>query len=180
MKNKILHLELNHGNSGETFNLVTNSGDVLSSVCQNLTLKFLDANKLDLFSRVTKKRLVAMLKKACKSDYQHVIDDLTLTPNQKLATKGDIADINKAIKKYCLVDICKEVYEKLRDRDINPSGRFDSGGRWYADNDQLISSRSPSRAWPYSQMTACRTLKYVKKVALYYNCKSAADLEMHV
>lgn len=74
----------------------------------------------------------------------------------------------------------KTVFEMLKNRDINPSGVFDKVGRWYADNDDLISVRSPSRAWPYSQMIACRTRKYVKKVAEKFNCGSVNDLLAHV
>lgn len=59
----------------------------------------------------------------------------------------------------------KEVYFMLKERIIHPAGQFDKGGRWWAEHDDLISTREPSRAWPYSQMTACRTLKYVKAVA---------------
>lgn len=62
-----------------------------------------------------------------------------------------------------------ELYEALRDRVINPDGTFDNGGRWYpsAAEDCGVSStvRSPSKAWPFSYMTACRTLKHVKALA---------------
>lgn len=71
------------------------------------------------------------------------------------------------------------VHEMLKDRVIHPSGRFSSGntsGRWYADNDDLICVRSPSRAWPFSEMTACRTKKYVSKVAHKFNCRTVKKL----
>jgi hypothetical protein len=61
-------------------------------------------------------------------------------------------------------DFVKEVYKMLQEREIHPSGTFDSGGRFYAYHDDLIDVRAPSRAWPHSHMIACRTLKYVKKV----------------
>jgi len=64
----------------------------------------------------------------------------------------------------------------LKDRQINPSGSFDSAGRWYADNSDLIDVRSPSRAWPYSQMLACRTKKYVSKVAAKYNATTVDQI----
>ncbi|HFD31318.1 MAG TPA: hypothetical protein ENJ28_01200 [Gammaproteobacteria bacterium] len=74
----------------------------------------------------------------------------------------------------------KEVYEMLKNREIHPTGKFDNAGRWYAANDDLISVRSPSRAWPYSQMTACRTRKYVKAVAEKFNCSDVKELIAHV
>ena len=73
-------------------------------------------------------------------------------------------------------EIIRSVYEKLKNREIHPSGKFDNGGRWYADNADLICVRNPSRAYPYSEMSACRTLKYVRKVAEKYNCKTEKQL----
>jgi len=74
----------------------------------------------------------------------------------------------------------KSVHIMLKDRKINPSGTFDGGGRFYAANDDLISVRAPSRAYPYPQMTACRTLKYVRAVAEKYNCTSVSELVNYV
>lgn len=64
----------------------------------------------------------------------------------------------------------KVVYEALRDRLINPEGKFDKAGRWYPSADEVacledFNVRYPSRAWPYSYMTAARTLKHVKLLA---------------
>jgi len=73
-------------------------------------------------------------------------------------------------------DFIREVYELLRDRDIHPSGAFDNAGRWYAKNSNLISVRTPSRRFPYSELTACRTLKYVKAVVAEFKCKSYKTL----
>lgn len=64
----------------------------------------------------------------------------------------------------------------LKNREIHPSGNFDKQGRFYAENADLIDVRTPSRDYPYSQMTACRTLKYVKKVAEKFNCSNINDL----
>lgn len=76
--------------------------------------------------------------------------------------------------------LCKQIYRELQNREIHPSGHFGGGGRWYADNDDLISCRAPSRAWPYSQMIACRTLKYVKKVCAKYNCTTLDELRARI
>ena len=73
-------------------------------------------------------------------------------------------------------DIIKKVYQLLKDRDIHPTGKFDSGGRWYAANSDLINVRSPSRSFPYSEMSACRARKYVKACAEKFDCKTEAEL----
>lgn len=59
-------------------------------------------------------------------------------------------------------ELCKSIYQLLKDREINPSGTFDKSGRFYADNSDLINVRRPSFKWPYSEMIGCRTMKYVK------------------
>jgi hypothetical protein len=79
-------------------------------------------------------------------------------------------------KSNTLKNAIKKVYTELKEREIHPSGSFDQQGRWYAKNQDLISVRSPSREYPFSEMTACRTLKYVKRVAEKYNAKSYKKL----
>lgn len=69
-----------------------------------------------------------------------------------------------------------EVYQLLKNRVINPAGTFDNAGRFWLDNRDLINVREPSRAWPYSQMKAGRTLKYVKAVAKKFNCENDFNL----
>jgi len=55
-------------------------------------------------------------------------------------------------------------YQRRQARDEHPDGKFDSVKRWYpsADEDCGVTSytRSPSRAFPNSYMTACRTLAH--------------------
>lgn len=57
------------------------------------------------------------------------------------------------------------VYLRRRDRLEHPEGEFDSAGRWTPSGDErqgccaLI--RSPSRAYPYSLMTHCRSAEHV-------------------
>lgn len=77
-------------------------------------------------------------------------------------------------------EMIAQVYAELKERMIHPSGKFDKAGRWYADNDDLISCREPSRAWPYSQMQACRTKKYVKAVCEKFDCKTIGELRASV
>jgi hypothetical protein len=73
-------------------------------------------------------------------------------------------------------EMITNVYSELKNRVINPSGTFDKAGRFYLENDDLVSVRSPSRSYPYSQMTAGRTRKYVKAVCEKYDCQSEAEL----
>ena len=73
-----------------------------------------------------------------------------------------------------------EVYKQLKDREIHPSGEFDGAGRFYATHRDLIDVRSPSRSWPYSHMTACRTKKYVTKVCEKFNCETVDELKKRV
>ena len=82
---------------------------------------------------------------------------------------------NTESKKVTAEEI-KTVFKRLQSREINPAGKFDHCGRWYADNADLINVRSPSATWKYSQMIACRTLKYVKKVAEKFNCENVQQL----
>ena len=72
--------------------------------------------------------------------------------------------------------ICKLVFHQLQNREFNPSGGFDKAGRWWAEHDHLINVRSPSRAFPYSHMVACRTLKYVKAVCVEFHCTTITAL----
>ena len=52
-----------------------------------------------------------------------------------------------------------------RDRMSHPAGSFDKAGRWYPSStehcDCCDSVRGPSRAYPYSYMTHCRTMAHV-------------------
>ncbi|HAS6095595.1 TPA: hypothetical protein I7145_13185 [Vibrio vulnificus] len=77
-------------------------------------------------------------------------------------------------------NIVNKVYEMLQDNDVYPSGSFETANKFYADNSHLISCRAPSRAFPYSELNACRTKKYVARVLQYYNCKSVKTLLKHI
>jgi hypothetical protein len=71
----------------------------------------------------------------------------------------------------------KAVYIMLKDREIHPSGSFDNAGRFFAEHSELINVRTPSRSYPFSHMTACRTLKYVKAVADKFNVETVEELK---
>ena len=62
-----------------------------------------------------------------------------------------------------------------RDRDEHPCGQFDNAGRWYAkgrDYEVLARCRAPSRAFPWSQMSSCRTLRHCCR---YYDIHADKD-----
>jgi hypothetical protein len=79
-----------------------------------------------------------------------------------------------------LNEIIATVYNELQERKIHPAGTFDKGGRFYLNNSDLVNVRTPSRTWPYSQMVAGRTKKYVRKVAEKYGCDSIEALRAAV
>lgn len=55
-------------------------------------------------------------------------------------------------------------YVALRDRAVNPVGKFDSAGRWYPTAACACAVRAPSRAYPYSYLTHARTAQHVAEV----------------
>ena len=73
-------------------------------------------------------------------------------------------------------EIINTVYQELKERNIHPSGRFDNAGRFYAEHQDLISVREPSRRFPFSQMAACRTKKYVTRVCEWFDCTTVEQL----
>lgn len=56
-------------------------------------------------------------------------------------------------------------YTSRKDRTSHPDGTFDKAGRFYPSDSETCSCcsglRSPSRAYPYSLMLHCRTIKHV-------------------
>lgn len=60
-------------------------------------------------------------------------------------------------------------YIRRRERRAHPDGSFDRGGRWYPGEGEeqpcCDRIRRPSRAWPYTLMTHCRSLPHI--AALY-------------
>jgi hypothetical protein len=52
----------------------------------------------------------------------------------------------------------------LKERELHPRGEFDKAGRFYLADSELVDCRAPSAKYPYSQMQAGRTAKYVKRM----------------
>jgi len=70
----------------------------------------------------------------------------------------------------------EKIFGELKARQIHPKGEFDKQGRFYLSDAHLVNVREPSRAWPYSQMCAGRTKKFVRAVADEYNCTNYSEL----
>ena len=77
-------------------------------------------------------------------------------------------------------DSIQIVYIARRDRRIHPVGTFDNAGRWYPSDAEDCgvsnSHRSPSRSYPYSYMTACRSRRHVAALAAQSPALFAAEL----
>lgn len=73
-------------------------------------------------------------------------------------------------------DDLKEVYLLLKDRKLHPVGEFDSRGRFYLEDDELVDVRAPSASYPYSQMNAGRTSKFIKAMAEKYKPQNLDEL----
>lgn len=62
------------------------------------------------------------------------------------------------------------IYDLRRSRAEHPAGKFDKAGRWYPDGEELQNCcpivRSPSRQWPYSFMTHCRTREHITNLVI--------------
>lgn len=63
------------------------------------------------------------------------------------------------------IDDAVTIYLDRQSRKVHPSGTFDKAGRWVPDDAEWRSCcgaiRWPSRAWPYSLMTHCRSTTHV-------------------
>ena len=70
----------------------------------------------------------------------------------------------------------KEVFVMLKDRELNPKGTFDKQGRFYLEDSELVDVRSPSTKYPYSQMNAGRTAKFVKAIVEKYKVNTKDEL----
>ncbi len=147
----------------------------LFSPCQPGLMRFLKRYKLDVESKVTEKRLCRLL---MEDGRPSLAEKLGYKEGEAAIDRDDMKEINKLLGKNLYA--CKKIYRELQGRIINPSGSFGNSGRFYAANGNLISCRRPSRAYPYSEMNACRTFKYVKKCFLFFGCKNEAELRMVV
>jgi hypothetical protein len=71
--------------------------------------------------------------------------------------------VKKAVESA--VQLAAAEYIARQDRKHHPHGKFDNGGRWFPSDFEerncCAGIRQPSRSWPYSLMTHCRTMEHV-------------------
>lgn|GEM_PF-1680279 len=70
----------------------------------------------------------------------------------------------------------KTVYTLLKDRKLHPKGMFDKMGRFYLEDSELVDVRAPSTKYPYTQMNAARTSKFIVAMADKYNVNYLEEL----
>lgn len=107
------------------------------------------------------------------SAYADHPDGIILTKDDIKKLGIEIEELDSSINREQTINKAIEEYQKLQSREINPDGTFDDAGRWYPSEKEKCECcavvRSPSRAWPYSYMIHCRTLKHVcSKYGLNY------------
>lgn len=111
----------------------------------------------------------------CESEYS---DRLTECKEAQLLIeklKSELLEFKKKTHSLTKNDL-KSVYMMLKNRELNPRGCFDSRGRFYLDDDELVDVRPPSAKYPYTQMKAGRTSKFVEAIADKYACKTHDEL----
>lgn len=115
-------------------------------------------------------------------EFARKVDDFVITPATDPEVKDTLIKLNKAIsahkaKTHNLTnEELKEVYLMLKDRQIHPKGTFDKMGRFYLEDYDLVKVKAPSLKYPYTQMNAGRTAKFVKAIANKYNCQTKTEL----
>lgn len=76
------------------------------------------------------------------------------------ATCGDASD--DALRRAA------ECFRERSERRSNPTGKFDRGGRWHPDSTEwqecCAAVRAPTRNWPYSLLSHCRTISHVSRL----------------
>ena len=94
----------------------------------------------------------------------------------------DMPELKKAVEEFknqestITKEEIKEVFVMLKNRELHPRGHFDKQGRFYIEDQELIDCRTPSVKYPYSQMNAGRTSKFVKAMAEKYKVNNKAEL----
>lgn len=73
-------------------------------------------------------------------------------------------------------DDLKAVFTMLQERKLHPRGEFDKQGRFYLQDSELVNVCPPSFKYPYSQMTAGRSLKFIRALVDTYKPQSRDEL----
>ena len=97
-----------------------------------------------------------------------------LSFHKDLSESTEYIDIEEALKDFEKTSSAlsneelKTVYKMLKEREIHPSGTFDKQGRFYLNDRELVDVREPSAKYPFSEMNAGRTSKFVKAMDKKY------------
>lgn len=101
---------------------------------------------------------------------------------ENIDLKAALADIDaelarlSASESAITKDDLKTVYVMLKDRQLHPAGEFDKAGRFYLEDAELVDVRAPSAKYPFSQMNAGRTSKFVKAMSEKYKPQTLDQL----
>ncbi|MDO4896305.1 MAG: hypothetical protein Q3971_02985 [Moraxella sp.] len=118
---------------------------------------------------------VARFIERIKDDYADKITQ-NADVQAELAALQTLLDEHHAQKAGVSKDDLKAVYTMLKDRQLHPTGEFDKQGRFWLEDSELVDVRTPSTKYPYSQMTAGRTSKFVKAMAEKYKPQTLSEL----
>ena len=119
---------------------------------------------------------------AIKLFAQNIADDFKAELAENTEATQALAELNQLIIEHenSTANISKQdlkdVYEMLKERQLHPTGEFDKMGRFYLEDYELVDVRSPSAKYPYSQMNAGRTSKFIKAMAEKYKVQSKDEL----
>lgn len=113
--------------------------------------------------------------KKIQEDYRDEIADNLVAKdaiNQLQSLLNEQQDLSVGVTK----DELNQVYEMLKNRELHPAGEFDKRGFFYLEDYELVDVRAPSVKYPYSQMKAGKTSKFVKALAQKYKPQNFDDL----
>ncbi|TAH43647.1 MAG: hypothetical protein EYC69_02215 [Bacteroidetes bacterium] len=76
-----------------------------------------------------------------------------------------------------------DCYYKRLERSEHPTGRFDKAGRWFPEDEEkcdcCFGLRAPSRAYPYSLMTHCRSINHIATLFSVDNSKMKSHIRSY-
>lgn len=149
--------------------------DLLNDLMFVLEVSDKTSNSLNKKNPYAMKKFIDNVVDNHSSVYEN-LDENVQNEVQELVTKiKELIDERNSQKQVLTKDELKQVYVWLKERILHPTGIFDKGGRFYLEDDELVDVRSPSAKYPYSQMSAGRTSKFVKAMAEKYKPTSLKE-----
>lgn len=161
---KIFHNLTSGDNDMQDFtNYVNELASVLKLEKKEFAFNKRNPYMVELFIDYCKYNYAQQLKE--KAEAEEKLESLVQALNEFNTLQHNVTD--KEIKEVCTL---------LKERKIHPKGEFDKRGRFYLDDVELVSVRSPSAKFPYSQMVAGRTRKFVNAMADKYKPQNKDEL----